>query len=547
MVDELPTDIVRAVQCILTVVNKHEFQGVFRLLQPVPSERRILKAIIHSVTVYVGKFSSQIIALVQSAVSNQSVGSISNTIHSLLRTLSPHAIISVGVAFGASTQKQQLGDVLVSTLMIDYSSTRINPDGNYSDRGVRTEAGRNLLDRCRAAVNEFASKVISGPILSGPVLYDNAEAKRALLARHTDAVGGEMEGVGLYTAAEAHNVEWIIIKAICDWGDGTKEKAWQPYCAHQAAQFVHHVLANQNVWQGFPVFLRDVPLPALVEADSDVPYINRLRYYVHKLLLCELRDNLVCFPAENVVKFVLEQDGLIMRGLDLARDDRFKSDSWHRDQWSTLFLPSIVAEMDQHVRHAVNWHPNHGEIERAMCVQYKVDNNWPAFHICLLRVLSKDLSSSSSSQPRFKLYNAFYQSDADRYLSDYVVTEIMSSALPPYGGDCRSHTEIRQYLFDNHVEMVDLDNEPTSSDQISKCSEWLRRRCFPARMLTDTQTSYALACMAGRWRQDFVEVRMVTVVAMNIALIAQGYRVKIASGDRRLLNANVKWPDENAG
>jgi nucleoside phosphorylase len=37
-------------------------------------------------------------------------------------------------------------------------------------------------------------------------------------------VGGEMEGAGLYVSSLEHKVDWIVIKAICDWADGNKSK-----------------------------------------------------------------------------------------------------------------------------------------------------------------------------------------------------------------------------------------------------------------------------------------------------------------------------------
>jgi nucleoside phosphorylase len=63
-----------------------------------------------------------------------------------------------------------------------------------------------------------------------------------LLKIEPEAIGGEMEGAGLYAAARDAKVDWILVKAICDWADGTKNNDAQPQAARNAAQFVLHVL-----------------------------------------------------------------------------------------------------------------------------------------------------------------------------------------------------------------------------------------------------------------------------------------------------------------
>ena len=55
-----------------------------------------------------------------------------------------------------------------------------------------------------------------------------------------NAVGGEMEGVGLYEAALNKRVEWLLVKAISDRADGKKhvhKKEYQQLAAEHAARF----------------------------------------------------------------------------------------------------------------------------------------------------------------------------------------------------------------------------------------------------------------------------------------------------------------------
>ena len=67
---------------------------------------------------------------------------------------------------------------------------------------------------------------------------------------------GEMEGAGVYAASYLKGIDWIVVKAISDWGDGTKNtvrpgaldpKAAQKLAARNAADFLVHVLQGQGL------------------------------------------------------------------------------------------------------------------------------------------------------------------------------------------------------------------------------------------------------------------------------------------------------------
>jgi len=51
-----------------------------------------------------------------------------------------------------------------------------------------------------------------------------------------------MEGAGVAAAAERNRCQWIVAKAICDWGDGTKTKHHQEFAAASSVDLVAHVL-----------------------------------------------------------------------------------------------------------------------------------------------------------------------------------------------------------------------------------------------------------------------------------------------------------------
>lgn len=167
-----------------------------------------------------------------------------------IRTLSPSAVIMVGIAFGIDDKKRQRGDILVSQQLLGYEPVKITTDEQGQVRiilrGDRPKASIKLLDRCSSAVLDWqGARVEFGLLLSGEKLIDNWDFRQQLRKLAPEAIGGEMEGTGLYSAAQRRKVDWLIIKAISDWADGTKkehESQYQQVAAENAVRFTIHVL-----------------------------------------------------------------------------------------------------------------------------------------------------------------------------------------------------------------------------------------------------------------------------------------------------------------
>jgi nucleoside phosphorylase len=51
-----------------------------------------------------------------------------------------------------------------------------------------------------------------------------------------------MEGTGVAASAERERREWIVVKAIGDWGDGKKTNVHQVFAAAASVDLVEHVL-----------------------------------------------------------------------------------------------------------------------------------------------------------------------------------------------------------------------------------------------------------------------------------------------------------------
>jgi WD40 repeat protein/nucleoside phosphorylase/uncharacterized protein YjbI with pentapeptide repeats len=177
-----------------------------------------------------------------------------------IRAWNPKAIIAVGIAFGIDEQKQEIGNVLVSTQLRNYELTaRVNPDSTITPRASSPDASSTLLNRIRTVDTNAKArhelqwpKVEFGQILSGEKLVDNIDYRNSLKKLYgPEAIGGEMEGTGLYVSAQAEKVDWIVVKAICDWADGNKAKdkeSRQSLAADNAALVVKAALDEGSLY-----------------------------------------------------------------------------------------------------------------------------------------------------------------------------------------------------------------------------------------------------------------------------------------------------------
>lgn len=159
-----------------------------------------------------------------------------------------------GICFGKDMQKQKIGDILISEFIVEYDNSKIK-NGHDIPRGSIVRSGLTLFNRFKNCFGweyslEDGSKprIINGRLLSGSKLVDDKEFKRHLFELFPEAIGGEMEGSGVYAASfhESFN-EWILVKGICDWAENKesedKEKN-QRIAVDAAVSLCHHVLLN---------------------------------------------------------------------------------------------------------------------------------------------------------------------------------------------------------------------------------------------------------------------------------------------------------------
>ena len=200
----------------------------------------------------IGHIGPSRVLLVQTEMGSVSPGASLSTVQCAIGDLKPSHILLVGIAFGVDPDKQKIGEILVSRQLQAYELQRVGtgPEGTakITLRGDKATASTKILGRLRAATaNWDGSHVEFGLVISGEKLVDNLDFRNQLIKLIPEAIGGEMEGAGLYAASTEQHADWILVKAISDWADGKKrsrKRERQTTAAGQAANFALHALAQ---------------------------------------------------------------------------------------------------------------------------------------------------------------------------------------------------------------------------------------------------------------------------------------------------------------
>ena len=222
---------------LIVTATDVETVNIVHLMKPI-SENGLLETLCEGKEYTLGRLGQFNVVHCQCReMGTQGVGSSTLTVANALRHWpSVKAVVMVGIAFGMYNTEgdedlQHIGDILVSTEVIPYENQRLGTNETLY-RGKSLIAGQNFLDAFKIIKADWndqnlyaeQTKVEICPVLSGEKLVDNLEYRNQLKADFKQARGGEMEGVGVAAAAENAGKPWILLKAICDFGDGDKKK-----------------------------------------------------------------------------------------------------------------------------------------------------------------------------------------------------------------------------------------------------------------------------------------------------------------------------------
>ncbi|MFM8332051.1 MAG: caspase family protein [Candidatus Methylumidiphilus sp.] len=178
------------------------------------------------------------------------LGAAAQAVQKGIAALKPHTVIMVGIAFGTDENKQAIGDILIARQLLLYETQRVGA-GEILPRGDKPHAAPRLVNYLQSAEIDWTGAALRfGLVLTGEKLVDNLDYRDSLQQLGPEAIGGEMEGAGLYAACQDAKVDWILVKAICDFADGNKRQdkdSRQKLAAQNAAQFVHFALRHARL------------------------------------------------------------------------------------------------------------------------------------------------------------------------------------------------------------------------------------------------------------------------------------------------------------
>jgi nucleoside phosphorylase len=226
---------------VLVTVNQHETEAIHDAFLeatgaegvPIPLDGRLY----HNL----GTLNGTTVYHALSEMGSGSLGAMQQTVDKAIRALDPGAVIAVGIAFGVDRKKKAIGDILVSKQLRPYDLQRAGEEITLRDD--KPHATPRLINHFGlfAQTGWQGAEIRQGVILTGAKLIDNIDYRDQLVKLEAEAIGGEMEGAGLYVTSHEHKVDWIVIKAICDWADGKKKyrkEERQKPAAKNAAEFL---------------------------------------------------------------------------------------------------------------------------------------------------------------------------------------------------------------------------------------------------------------------------------------------------------------------
>ena len=168
------------------------------------------------------------------------------------------AIVQLGMAFGSDPNRQNYGDVLVSSSLIPYDNRDYIQQGqsgyevNYS-RAKPVQAGP-MLSRFRNEAEQDRTErgfaVHIGAMLSGAARIHSETFRNELVDYFASLgvgpiVGGEMEAIGLLGVDESPI--WCVVKGIFDFADSGRDSViatTRPIACANAAEFLVSTLLN---------------------------------------------------------------------------------------------------------------------------------------------------------------------------------------------------------------------------------------------------------------------------------------------------------------
>ena len=267
-----PHNLLKNIKIVLMTATQEELKGVYKHLDPLDGQNECIEAFIpydqkEKERVFLGKYGQYPVVVGMSAPARNKQGPLSAThvARTIIEVVKPDYVIAIGICYGMDRIKSSLCDIAVSSMICDFTCLKVESEGQDKTK-IKLEPRGNMPSVGNTLLNVFSSpldfkmprphsddteevKVLCGPFIARPDLINDPKYKEELKRLRPDAIAGEMEGAGIMAAVEnATDVKAIIIKAISDWADGTKDdtRDWKPFACDAAAKYVHHQMEKEN-------------------------------------------------------------------------------------------------------------------------------------------------------------------------------------------------------------------------------------------------------------------------------------------------------------
>ena len=166
----------------------------------------------------------------------------------------PSLLVALGIAWGAPDKDRAIGDLLLAAPLSDAAYAKISDENGMQPRGdmwPQTDSLQQMVKSChwdwQAKAPDERRVLRAGRVLSLPTLLDKTALRDELLAAHPGTIGGEMEGRGMVDAAADAKCDWLVLKAVCDWGaeknvNEAQKNIDQALAAKKSATFLRYAI-----------------------------------------------------------------------------------------------------------------------------------------------------------------------------------------------------------------------------------------------------------------------------------------------------------------
>ncbi|KAL9965325.1 hypothetical protein ACROYT_G029112 [Oculina patagonica] len=196
------------------------------------------------------------IALMKCSKGSADPGSSLSVVKDAVRVLRPRAVFSVGACSGLSPGKTKLGDVVVSSKLITPSYK--TPPGRDIGNLIK-----HIADGWTAPLENPDEQEVrvhcDGVVLSIQKDDSGGWQYEEIIQRYPEATAVEMEGRGLFAASHDLKTEWVVVKGIKDYADGSQSSNDQTgaFACVMAASVVAHILSDPVVFEEWPHYNPD--------------------------------------------------------------------------------------------------------------------------------------------------------------------------------------------------------------------------------------------------------------------------------------------------